>query len=228
MQIYGPDFKLAAAMPTSETTSVGNMYDPVLASRLANSGEALRDVNGDAEVIRALSQKYDTKGSLPSRPQSAITVPQTRRWGMTAYTKGIPFKYPHPRDYTDWVAVLSENRVTGGTNPGVEPALYDINGDGRPDVRANDHQDGLRVPAGSFGISEETPLYNLSNRPSGASALPTPSPPGPEPNTSGPLYSGGSFGPKPHPTGRIPGRSNTGAIMIVALGILGIAVLRGA
>ena len=224
-QIYGANYDLKKMSPTAETISVGNVYDPILFARMANTRTAVADVNGDAEVIRALAQKNDMKGSLPSRPQGAITLPDQRRWGINAYQKGIPFKYPRSRDMTDWIAIMAENRIGGGTNPGVEPALYDINGDGRPDVKAERHEPALDIPVGAVEITEETPFYNPSNRP-GEAAMPNASPPGAEPALSYPLFGGSDMSPATHPTGRLT-KGGFSSVTIVVACLLGFLVLRG-
>jgi hypothetical protein len=109
----------------------------------------------------------------------------------------------------------------------VEPALYDINGDGRPDIQADEKTKmHIGVPPGAVVITDETPTYNPANVP-GSTA--TASPPGIEPPNSQ-LYPGidshPSFSGKRHPTGRLPGPYNfvnSGTFFLTALGIFGLA-----
>ncbi|RPI88545.1 MAG: hypothetical protein EHM41_00945 [Chloroflexi bacterium] len=128
-QIYGKEDVIQDFNPRQSVPPL--LGEKEVAMRMGNARSETEDEIGESEILRAIGQKYDMKGDLPSRPTGALNLPNTRRWGSRASTRNAPFKYPRDMDFDTWRALIGNSKANFGISDG--PDALDLNYDDKDD-----------------------------------------------------------------------------------------------
>jgi hypothetical protein len=132
VQIFGSDIREKFLIPQQPNPHSLIPYDQELYDHIRSTRKELTDATGDNEIMRSIAQKYDRKGSVPSRATGVLHMPSTKRMGSSSHVRNEPFKYPRNTDYKDYQKIMWDSKGQGGTSDG--PDQGDLNGDGRSDT----------------------------------------------------------------------------------------------